>query len=162
MEWVIVSTMDSGHLEVGDGGEKGLKKRIWSGDEKRMICAQTLMPGVSVAQVARRYSMNANLIFKRLKDSRFAPEEGGPSSEESIALEGVFLPVEIKTPAVESHTTPALPSGVAAVPGPAVLAQRVEIVLSDGRRILVGSPTSLASVVGLKHPAFNLQHIRQP
>ena len=54
-------------------GKKGLKKRVWSEDEKRTICAQTLTPGVSVAQVARRYSMNANLIFKWLKDPRFAP-----------------------------------------------------------------------------------------
>ena len=45
-------------------GKKGLKKRIWSDDEKRTICAQTLTPGVLIAQVARRYSMNANLTFK--------------------------------------------------------------------------------------------------
>jgi transposase len=38
---------------------------------------------------------------------------------------------------------------VAADPGPAVLAQRVDIALSDGRRILVEGPTSLASVMGL-------------
>ena len=39
-------------------------------DEKRTICAQTLTAGVSVAQVAGRYAMNANLIFKWLKDPR--------------------------------------------------------------------------------------------
>ena len=86
-------------------GKKGLKKRVWSDDEKRTICTQTLTPGVSVAQVARRYSMNANLIFKWLKDPRFAPEEGGSSPEESIALEGVFLPVEIETPGLERPMT---------------------------------------------------------
>lgn len=48
-------------------GKKGLKKRVWSDDEKRLICEKTLTPGVSVAQVARRYSMNANLIFKWLR-----------------------------------------------------------------------------------------------
>ena len=48
-------------------GKKGLKKRIWSDDEKRKTCVQTLTRGVSVAQVARRYSMNANLIFKWLR-----------------------------------------------------------------------------------------------
>lgn len=26
MEWVIVFTMDSGHLEVGDGGEEGVEE----------------------------------------------------------------------------------------------------------------------------------------
>jgi len=130
-------------------GKKGLKKRVWSDDEKRTICAQTLTPGVSVAQVARRYSMNANLIFKWLKDLRFAPDEGGSSPEESIALEGVFLPVEIEASALESHTSPARMNDVAADPRPAVLALRVDIALSDGRRILVEGPTSLASVVGL-------------
>jgi transposase len=38
---------------------------------------------------------------------------------------------------------------MAADPGPPVLAQRVDIALSDGRRILVEGPASLASVVGL-------------
>ena len=58
-------------------GKKGQKKRVWSDDEKRSICEQTTTAGVSVAQVARRYSMNANLIFKWLKDPRFAPPENG-------------------------------------------------------------------------------------
>ncbi|MCP4320012.1 MAG: transposase [Hyphomicrobiales bacterium] len=54
------------------------KKRVrrpWSAEEKRSICLQTLAPGVSVAQVARRYAMNANLILKWLKDPRFQPDE---------------------------------------------------------------------------------------
>ena len=34
------------------------KKRFWSDDEKRSICLQAAVPGVSVAQVARRYAMN--------------------------------------------------------------------------------------------------------
>ena len=128
-------------------GKKGQKKRVWSDDEKRLICAQTLTPGVSVAQVARRYSMNANLIFKWLKDPRFAPAESGPAPEET--LEGVFLPVEVAPSALERPTGPAQMDDVAAEPGPAVMAQRVDIALSDGRRILVKGPTSLASVVGL-------------
>ncbi len=49
------------------------KKRSWSDEERREICQQTAVPGVSVAQVARRYAVNANLIFKWLKDPRFAP-----------------------------------------------------------------------------------------
>ena len=46
-------------------------RRSWSDEEKRSICLQTLVPGVSVAQVALRYAMNENLIFKGLKDPRF-------------------------------------------------------------------------------------------
>ena len=41
-------------------------KRLWTDEEKRSICLQTTAPGVSVAQVARRYAMNANMIFKWL------------------------------------------------------------------------------------------------
>ena len=31
MEWVIVSTIDSGHLEVGDGGEEGAEEAVLVG-----------------------------------------------------------------------------------------------------------------------------------
>jgi len=69
------------------------KKRVrrpWCAEEKRSICLQTLAPGVSVAQVARRYAMNANLILKWLKDPRFRP---GKQETEELA----FLPIEIST-----------------------------------------------------------------
>ena len=54
-------------------GKKGQKKRFWSDEEKRTICLQTRAPGVSVAQVARRYSMNSNLDFTWLRAPRYAP-----------------------------------------------------------------------------------------
>ena len=73
-------------------GKKGQKKRFWSDDEKRSICMQTTVPGVSVAQVARRYAMNANLVHNWLKDARFAPE---PEIDEPDS-NGGFLPVEIE------------------------------------------------------------------
>ncbi|WP_374292935.1 transposase [Paenirhodobacter enshiensis] len=44
-------------------GKKGQRRRLWSDEEKRSICRQTRAPGVSVAQVARRYVMNSNRIF---------------------------------------------------------------------------------------------------
>jgi transposase len=67
---------------------KGRKRRIWTDDEKRMICAQTRVPGVSVSQVAQRYDVNANLVFTWLRDPRFADagRDGVPAA---------FLPVEI-------------------------------------------------------------------
>ena len=130
-------------------GRKGLKKRVWSEDEKRTICAQTLTTGVSVAQVARRYSMNANLIFKWLKDPRFAPVESGLSGVDA-SLESVFLPVEIEAPPLKS-AYPAPACDAEDHPYSVVSAQRVDITLSDGRRILVEGPTALSSVVGLIH-----------
>ena len=73
------------------GAKKGGKKRFWSDEEKVSICAQTRAPGVSVAQVARQYAMNANLIHKWLRDPRFAPDE---ETAEAEAAE--FLPIEIE------------------------------------------------------------------
>lgn len=37
-----------------------------------MICGQTRVPGVSVSQVARRYDVNANLVFAWVRDPRFS------------------------------------------------------------------------------------------
>ena len=127
-------------------GKKGQKKRIWSDGEKRSICEQTLTSGVSVAQVARRYSMNANLIFKWLKDPRFAPgleEDAAPPDDGVMG----FLPVEVSDPTLFEFTQ----SGSGAPPpsGAAVSAQRVDITLSDGRRILVEGSTGLSAVLGL-------------
>jgi transposase-like protein len=45
-------------------------RRFWDDAEKIQIVAQTRVPGVSVAKVARRYDVNANLIFKWLRDPR--------------------------------------------------------------------------------------------
>lgn len=128
------------------GGVKGQKKRRWSDDEKRSICEQTLTPGISVAQVARRYSMNANLIFTWLRDARFAPDQntivapGGASD---------FLPIEIEGSAWSSGIPDGPISPRPPETGAVISAQRVDITLSDGRRILVEGSTALSAVVGL-------------
>lgn len=123
-------------------GKKGQKKRFWSDEEKRSICAQTRTAGVSVAQVARRSAMNANLIHKWLRDPRFGPDE------EAIEVEAsTFLPVEI-----EGVASPPIPPQLAAPPpasDAALSAQRVDIPLSDGRRILVEGTTALSAVMTL-------------
>ena len=75
------------------------KRRRWSADEKRMICAQTRIPGVSVSQVARRYNVNANQVFNWLKDPRFA----GSDTVEDAAK---FLPVEIVSPVAHEAARP--------------------------------------------------------
>ncbi len=62
------------------------RRRIWEDDEKRRIVAQTRVPGISVSQVARRYDVNANMVFKWLRDPRFKPSEDDLPS---------FLPVEV-------------------------------------------------------------------
>lgn len=79
--------MDGGHYGVGVARRT---KRLWTDEEKRSICLQTTAPGVSVAQVARRYAVNANMIFKWLRDPRYAPAREASSTDAPT-----FLPVEI-------------------------------------------------------------------
>jgi transposase len=127
-------------------GKKGQKKRFWADEEKRSICAQASAPGVSVAQVARRYAMNANLIFKWLKDPRFFPAAG----ETPGAPDGgsVFLPVEVSGSTVDQRIDDGT-MGTAGLASTSLLTHRVDITLSDGRRVVVEGPTALSSIVGL-------------
>ena len=69
-------------------------KRLWTDEEKRSICFQTTAAGVSVAQVARRYAMNANMIFKWLRDPWCAPDPEMTVDDVS-ADNSSFLPIEI-------------------------------------------------------------------
>jgi transposase len=73
---------------------KRRRRRNWDDEEKRMICAQTRVPGVSVSQVARRYNVNANQVFNWLREPRFADAELR-EPECWATTEPAFLPVEI-------------------------------------------------------------------
>ncbi|MEY8120395.1 transposase [Falsihalocynthiibacter sp. BN13B15] len=120
------------------------KKRFWSDDEKREISGQTRVEGASVAQVARRYAVNANLIHKWLRDPRFA---GAANDEADIPAVDGFLRVEIEDAEVVSDTTaPVVLTNAAQTP---LRATRVDLTLSDGRRVLVEGPTALCAVVSL-------------
>ena len=99
---------------------KKRRRRIWEDDEKRRIVAQTRVPGVSVSQVARRYDVNANMVFKWLRDPRFKPPEDELPS---------FLPVEV---------LPDASPGAAISDGDAIASDsRVEITLSNGLSLCV-------------------------
>jgi len=63
-------------------------RRFWPDEEKQRIVAQAMAPGVSVAQVARRYDLNANQVFNWARDPRFQPSA-------DVIAEARFLPVEI-------------------------------------------------------------------
>lgn len=109
-------------------------KRLWADEEKRSICFQTAAPGVSVAQVARRYAVNANLIFKWLRDPRYAPD---PAALASAAMEPRFLPVEI---VAEAKATVAMPAAT----------NHIEIELAGGHRMRISGsydPEALARLI---------------
>ena len=123
-------------------GKKGQKRRFWSDDEKRLVCAQARVPGVSVAQVARRYAMNTNLIHTWLRDPQFAPEVELPIDAETQGA--TFFPIEVTgvpSPPAAPHSPPVLSTPLTA--------QRIDIALSDGLRILVEGPTMLSAVMAM-------------
>jgi transposase len=112
-------------------------KRLWTGEEKRSIGLQTAAAGVSVAQVARRCALNANVIFKWLRDPRFAPDpDTAPMADPS------FLPVEI----VERRVCDGAPlPGDAREPG-----GTIEIDVAGGHRMRISGrydPEALARLI---------------
>ena len=112
-------------------------KRLWTVEEKRSICLQTTVPGVSVAQVARRHALTANLIFTWLRDPRFAPDPDATPTEGPL-----FLPVEVIEHPVREDA-PA--SGDAQGPG-----GTIEIDLAGGHRMRINGrydPEALARLI---------------
>lgn len=109
---------------------KRRKRRAWSDDEKRMICGQARLPGVSVSQVARRYDVNANLVFSWLRDPRFA--DAGRDGEATR-----FLPVEVVGPADAATDMP-------------TAGNLIEIDLAGGHRMRISGrydPAALARLI---------------
>ena len=104
----------------------------------RMTRAVDLFPddctGCSVAQVALRYAVNANLIFTWLRDARYAPD---PALTGSSPSESRFLPVEIVAEAGPPLAAP-------------VVENLIEIELAGGHRMRVSGnydPDALARLI---------------
>ena len=140
----MVSTIVRGHQVDLVMLKKRRIRRRWEDGEKIRIVAQTRVPGVSVSQVARRYDVNANLVFKWLRDPRF-----NPPPEDS--LNGSFLPVEVvaKPPVIDP---PVIDVSIAETPVISSVASgsQVEIVLPTGHRINVSGtydPDALCRLV---------------
>lgn len=77
---------------------------------KREVVGATLVPGATVAEVARERGLNANPVFNWRRDPRFNPTIG---AGDTVAVQDPtsFLPVEVTsalTPAVNG--APPLPS----------------------------------------------------
>lgn len=95
------------------------KKRAYrSVEERRRIVEETLVPGVSVAAVARAHSINANQVFGWRKLYRAGLL--GPSDTSSEALQGAvrLLPVSIAAEP-EPATTQPIPTATEAAIAPA-------------------------------------------
>jgi transposase len=94
-------------------GEKGERRRTRSLDERKRIVEEAQAPGASVAAVARRHGLNANLIFKWIRRSRegWLDRRREPSKEQPNAIAApeatgpAFVPVKL----LELSAAPALP-----------------------------------------------------
>jgi len=99
------------------------RRRRWSLSEKQEIVTETLKPGVSVSAIAQRYGLHPSQLFawrKAARDGRLVEESGVE-----------FAPVVI-APAP------------AALPPPA--SGRMEIVLGNGRRVIVDNTVRAATL----------------
>ena len=117
-----------------DTKQAGAKRRRWSAEFKRELVAATLESGSSVALVARRHDLNANLLFRWRRELMAAPPA-------AVGL----VPVEV-TPAPPSG--PLIEAGLSAAkrePG------RIEITLAGGVRVKIegaADPAAVAAVLG--------------
>ena len=60
---------DSGHLMMTD--KRGEPRRRYEHSFKRQVVAETLVEGATIAGIALRHGLNANLVFNWKKDQRF-------------------------------------------------------------------------------------------
>jgi transposase len=107
--------------EAGGLRSEGRRRQLWSIDRKRQIISESFEPGASVADVARRHGVNANLLFTWRRQqgvAKLVDSQEGPQ----------LVPVMIAAERVSSV--------------PAVISEpvgRMEIVLGAGERIIVGA-----------------------
>jgi transposase len=115
-------------MSVGNDGDfapVGRKRRSWTRDEKRRIVEESLQEGASIAEVARRHEVNANLLFTWRRKMGVEPSEQNASM--------AILPVTIAPePAPEGRWPDA--------------AGQMEIVLAEGERIIVWADVETAAL----------------
>ena len=102
-------------------------RRRWTQEEKRQIVAQTRIPGMTVAQVARRYDVNTSLVFSWRRDPRLG-EENAP--------EASFVPVEVMAGSMSTGS------------GPETV---VEVALRNGHRVSVRGELDVEALCRLVH-----------
>jgi len=101
------------------------KRRSWALEEKRRIVDESLEDGASIAEVARRYDLNANQLFTWRR--QFGVE---PTALQELAP---ILPVTI-TPDTKAADSDLRSTG------------QMEVVLAEGDRIIVWSDVETAAL----------------
>lgn len=115
-------------MSAGNDGDfaPGVRgRRSWTRDEKRRIVEESLQEGASIAEVARRYELNANLLFTWRRKMGVEPSVLNDPTP--------ILPVTIaREPATEGNCPDA--------------AGQMEIVLPEGARIIVWADVETAAL----------------
>jgi len=100
------------------------RRRRWAIEIKRRIAEESFAGSTSVAQLAQKYAVNANQIFKWRKDYREAGLKNSPSID--------LLPVTVSREALVPAAHPRHPSGQTA-------AGTLQIELPKGNLRIAGS-----------------------
>lgn len=106
-------------FDEASGEWRKRRRRRWSEEERRAIVLASLAPGASIAGVARKYGMNANLLWNWRR--KFA-QSGSMLAVQSSKAAVDFVPIEMVAETVASDS---------------ILAGRMELNLTDGVRITV-------------------------
>lgn len=118
-------------------GRRSGPRRQYTVAEKRAIAEETLRPGASVAVVAQRHQINANLLFgwrRMLKQ--------GLLRESATTKTAALLPVKVSTP-------PLLPSKrvrTIAAEDKAATSGLIEIEFGTGRLLRIRGPVDRATL----------------
>jgi len=115
-------------MSVGNDGDFSpgeRRRRSWTRDEKRRIVEESLQEGASIAEVARRHELNANLLFTWRRKLGVEP-----------SLRNDPMPILPVTIARELVTERNCPNA----------AGQMEIVLAEGDRILVWADVETAAL----------------
>ena len=113
---------------TGKAGRR--RRRTWSDEEKRQLVALTYEAGTSVSIVARRYDLNANLLFTWRREARRAGQMTG-ATESAAAL--TFAPIEV----IPDQGAPSCASPES----------RIVIELPGGARVRIDGAVSEAALV---------------
>jgi transposase len=153
-----MSATSNERSRVGVASVDALGRRFRTEEFRRRVVAEALEPEASVAEVARRNGLNANLVFKWIRRAR----EGWPDKRhrndaaqkvraEPVAFAQITLVAEsapqLRAPAATPiDATPLAPSPVQK---PRKMTRRrgvIEIALPDGARIAVDADVDAAAL----------------
>jgi transposase len=113
----------AGRLEVVSTG----RRRRWSAEEKIRIVEESLSGHRQASATARRHDIPVSLLFKWRKEHRRAYPGGAKSPSR-------FVPAVVAPCEAGSSMAPAVGGG------------RMEIALSNGRRVVVGADVDTAAL----------------